>query len=242
MKQIRYGVFETNSSSTHSLTIGKLNKEQIATEYKFPSISLRPVHFGYDDIIAPSDFSNAFPDMIELCDGCEHLKCEKPKYSSYYETECMNPDFGQMVENGNIKWWRSDYEEKCQQYIDTKSNAMKEIIDNQSPDDRASAMLPCIVHYCSNPAETIKKYFDKLFDICEKIYYQGKEFLKEENVESYWSGAIESGWGNYNSCCWMETHDSSLETEDVTCVLDSVESVKTYLFGSGSYAMGDRNG
>lgn len=237
MRQVRQSVFETNSSSTHSLTIGELAEEEIEISYKFPSISLRPVHFGYDDIIAPSDFSNNFPDMKEMCNGCEYLKCGR-----WDDANCTNPEYRKMITNGSHKWWNSNFENKCQQYIKAKENAMEEIAANQSPNDRASALLPCIVHYCTNPAETIKAYFDKLFDICEKVYYEGKEFYKEQNVKSYWNEAIGTGWGDYDSRCWMETHESSLETKDVNRVLNSIESVKAYLFGKGSYAMGDRNG
>lgn len=236
MKQIRSGVFETNSSSTHSLVIGKLTEDQVKIDYKFPSISLRPVHFGYNDIVAPSVYSNNFPSLRELCKGCEYLKCEN---NNCGDGECTNPDYMTLSKN---KWWLGDYDEKCQRYINAKADMMEKIIKNQSPDDRASVLLPCIVHYCSSSAETIKNYFDKLFDICDKVYYQNKEFTKEQNVRLYWEGAVDSGWGTLDSSCWMETHDSLLESKDVYRVLDSIESLKAYLFGEGSYAMGDRAG
>ena len=89
-RTIRYGVWETNSSSSHSLTLGTLQPEQEDIDFKFESISIKPMHFGYNyygnGIVAPFQDSNNFPGLDKLCAGCEFLesktnpRCQRAVY------------------------------------------------------------------------------------------------------------------------------------------------------------------
>ena len=176
MKQIiRRGVFETNSSSTHSLTLGILTPEQKKKDYKFSGIiSLKPQHFGYGDIVAPMPNTNHFPDMDEICGDCEYLRSENADYGNYTEYECDNP----AIE-------RYCHCDQCQRYQDSQEKIMDDLVKAQTPDTRACALFACIVCATDNSAELLNKYFENLFTICEEVHYRDVKMESQKNTVEY---------------------------------------------------------
>ena len=236
MKIIRCGVFETNSSSTHSLTLGVLSAEQERDEYQFETISLEPQHFGYDDIVAPMTFTNNFPAMNEICGECEHV------YKGKWCYECRNPEYGEWYGEGDNKWWVDD-PHKCKTYTENQNKIAERLANAQSPDERASALLTSIVCLCGRSPELVHKYFENLFSVCKTVCYRGEILNRKDNTLEFWDAAIFHGqWGEYSSRCWMETGDTSLDRGRVTEIATDVTKLKQYLFGAGAYAGGDRDG
>jgi len=234
MKQIiRRGVFETNSSSTHSLTLGILTPEQKKKDYKFSGIiSLKPQHFGYGDIVAPMPDTNHFPDMDEICGDCEYLRSENTDYGDYTEYECGNP----AIE-------RYCHYDQCQRYKDSQQKIMDDLIEKQTPDTRACALFACIVCTAGKPAELLYNYFNTLFAICEEVYYRNAKMEPQTNTVDYWKGAIYHGnLGDYNSSCWMEEHGEFPDGFLTLLLATDALKLKEYLFGVGAYAGGDRCG
>ena len=226
---IRQSVFETNSSSTHSLTLGQLTSEQEQPDYQAESIFVKPQHFGYGDIVAPNINTNNFPKMNELCGDCPHLK-EKKEYG-YWEYRCDNPAH-------ESRW---SYGEECQRYQDAQQVELDKLIEAQSPDTRASALFTCIVCRGSEKPELLRSYFDSLRVICKKVYYRDDPFSYANNTGEYWKQAIyHANLGKYESPCWMEEHGDLYD--DFESIATDTTKLKQYLFGKGAYASGDRCG
>ena len=240
MRKIRKSIFETNSSSTHSLTIGSLDKDKLSNDYEFESIKIYPQAFGYDDIVAPFIGSNHFPCIgNDICFDCKWAKVNNYRSGEIYD--CTNPDCEIKFDNDFSYYDRN----KCEIYNNAQKEEMDNIINDQSPNVRASALFACIV--CMNNksivSEQLCKYFDNLFKICNIVYFDGHVILPNENREGYWKTNIRrNNWGDYESNCWMELHDTSLEYKDVENIISDDKILKTFLFGKGSYAAGDRCG
>ena len=227
---IRTRVFETNSSATHSLTLGTLALEQEHPNYKFSVISLKPQHFGYGDIVAPMPDTNHFPEMNEICGDCEHLLHEERYNSSWYK--CQNPVYGKY-----------EYDSLCQRYKDSRQKIVDRLAKEQTPDTRACALLTCIVCVCDKPAELIHKYFNNLFSICKEVDYRGIKMERTKNTIEFWENAIFHGnWADYDSRCWMETHQDIPNKKLIVNIATNATKLKRYLFGAGAYAGGDRAG
>ena len=232
-KVIRQSVWETNSSSTHSLTLGELSPEQEDNSFKFDTISIKPMHFGnnYNDngIVAPSANSNHFPDLDVLCKGCKYLHTDDS-----IQYRCQNPKYERS--------WK--YIKQCTKYQKAVKAKEEQLIKKQAPNIRACALLACLVCKGKNPPKLITKYFDNLFICCKKVLFEGKEFRQENNTIQFWKNIIRSrNWGDIESQIWMEKHGSlTCRQESLTKIVSDIVKLKQYLFGVGAYASGDRFG
>jgi len=257
-RTIRIGVFETNSSSTHSLTLGQLTRVQKNDDYQFETISVRPRPLAYrnesgDGIIAPLDHTNHFPGLAELCKKCEFLETKKQKhcqylhinddgsweYRDYYEHSCTNPAYFVKIEGYNRKW--SKYYDMCDKYKRAQIRAANRLVKEQNPDTRACALFTCIGCRSNDPEVCIKMYFDNLFKICKEVRYYDAPFNQVDNTVEFWKKVREEqNWGDYDSPCWMEEHGDL--ADDVVEIATDVTKLKQYLFGKGAYVGADRAG
>ena len=239
MKKIRYGIFETNSSSTHSLTMGTLEDKYLSKDYVFDEINVYPSIFGYDDIVAPFINSNNFPIISEkVCKDCEYSSYSDCRWGERFD--CKNPKYKENYSN-DFEWYDR---QKCEKYINAQNEEMKNLMNVQTPQIRASVLFTCII--CMNPLKASKDlctYFDNLFKICRLVKYKGIVILSNENKEGFWKTEIRrNALGDYDSECWMELHDTKLEYTTVKNIFKDEQKLKIFLFGEGSYAAGDRCG
>lgn len=91
MRQIRRGVFETNSSSTHSLTI--------CTEDQFNDWKAGKIFYD--------DYQEGFVDKVQLTDQ-EKVKAEKD-YKEHFETVAFYKKWDELNDSEREAWYQGYY-------------------------------------------------------------------------------------------------------------------------------------
>lgn len=129
MKQIRSGVFETNSSSTHSFSIHMLNRSLVQdNRLHFEDLESLMIKINYDDwviecrtyeekvsliihAIINSDFKE--PSYRDHCLNFLKRNC---RYELNFDV-AVNPDLYMYDEDAGGTFWNIDSEEACENVI-----------------------------------------------------------------------------------------------------------------------------
>lgn len=117
MKVIRNGVFETNSSSMHSLSIG--DRDVISTPSKL-FVTLKTYGWGYDVLKTPSEKVSYLMSLVASNHG----------FSTYYDKSATEDDFFEIPEIEHILDVLKS--KGCELYLSRDSNGDFGDVDHQS--------------------------------------------------------------------------------------------------------------